>query len=231
VIRVLVADDHAGFRRGLTTLLGVLPDIDVVGEAGGGDEAVVRALATQPDVVLMDLDMPGGGLAATTRLAQEAPHVAVLVLTMSTDDDAVLAALRAGARGYLVKGAPRAELERALRTAADGGLVVGAAVAHRFAAMMAPAIEEPWTELESLSRRERDVLDLMAAGLDNAAIARRLALSPKTVRNTVSSVFTKLRTSDRVEVVLRAREAGLGQQVPGSAGHESLPAGTPRRRQ
>jgi DNA-binding NarL/FixJ family response regulator len=227
VIRVLVADDHAGFRRGLTTLLRVLPDVEVVAEAASGDEAVVRALASQPDVVLMDLDMPGGGLAATTRLAQEAPHVAVLVLTMSTEDGAVLAALRAGARGYLVKGSPRAEMERALRTVADGGVVVGAAVAHRLAAVVAPPDEEPWSELASLSGRERDVLDLMAAGLDNAAIARRLVLSPKTVRNVVSGVFTKLRTSDRVEVVLRAREAGLGRQGPGTSGRESLGTGTP----
>jgi DNA-binding NarL/FixJ family response regulator len=208
VTRVLVADDHAGFRAGIITLLRSLPDTQVVGEAASGDEAVVRAVADGADVVLMDLDMPGGGLAATERLAREAPHVAVLVLTMSAEDRSVTAALRAGARGFLVKGASRAEVERALRTVADGGLVVGASVAHRVAALVRGTAEPEG--LPGLSAREREVLDLMARGLDNGQIARRLVLSPKTVRNVVSAIFGKLQTSDRVQVVLRAREAGLG---------------------
>lgn len=213
MIRVVVADDHDGFRQGMRTLLGALPDVELVGEAAGADEAVAVARARQPDVVLMDLDMPGGGLAATARLAAEAPHLAVLVLTMSTDDAAVLAALQSGARGYLVKGAPRAEVERALHTVAGGGVVLGAALAHRVAALLTPADPQPSAEAEDLahlSGREREVLGLMADGLDNAEIARRLVLSPKTVRNVVSSIFAKLRTSDRVQVVLRARDAGLG---------------------
>ena len=209
--RVLVADDHAGFRAGITTLLRSLPDTEVVGEAASGDEAVVRAVASGADVVLMDLAMPGGGgLAATERLAREAPHVAVLVLTMSAEDASVTAALRAGARGYLVKGASRAEVERALRTVADGGVVVGASVAHRVAALVGGPGAAVSGVLAELSVREREVLDLMACGLDNARIARELVLSPKTVRNVVSSIFGKLHTSDRVQVVLRAREAGLG---------------------
>ena len=214
VLRVVIADDHAGFRAGMRTLLSSLPHVEVVAEAAGGDEAVAVARRYQPDVVLMDLDMPGGGMAATTRLAVEAPHVAVLVLTLSSDDGAVLAALRAGARGYLVKGASRAEVERALRTVAEGGVVVGAAVAHRLSMLLTPqgpAEPRPDGDLAELSAREREVLALMAEGLDNAQIAARLFLSPKTVRNVVSSIFGKLRTSDRVQVVLRAREAGLGR--------------------
>ena len=209
--RVLVADDHAGFRAGITTLLRSLPGTEVVGEAASGDEAVVRAVAAGADVVLMDLAMPGGGgIAATERLAREAPHVAVLVLTMSAEDASVTAALRAGARGYLVKGASRAEVERALRTVSDGGVVVGASVAHRVAALVGGGAPAQPAELADLSAREREVLDLMARGLDNDGIARRLFLSPKTVRNVVSAIFGKLHTSDRVQVVLRAREAGLG---------------------
>jgi DNA-binding NarL/FixJ family response regulator len=215
VTRVLVADDHAGFRSGIALLLRSLPDTEVVGEAASGDEAVVRAVSSGADVVLMDLAMPGGGgLAATERLARDAPHIAVLVLTMSAEDASVTAALRAGARGYLVKGASRAEVERALRTVAEGGVVVGASVAHRVAALVGGGAAAP-PELAGLSAREREVLDLMARGLDNAEIARRLVLSPKTVRNVVSAIFGKLHTSDRVQAVLRAREAGLGTR-PGT---------------
>ena len=216
MIRVLVADDHAGFRAGIVLLLRSLPDVEVVGEAASGDEAVVRAVGSGADVVLMDLGMPGGGgLAATERLARDAPHVAVLVLTMSAEDASVTAALRAGARGYLVKGASRAEVERALRTVAEGGVVVGASVAHRLAGLVGGPAAGESPALADLSAREREVLDLMARGLDNGEIARRLVLSPKTVRNVVSSIFGKLHTSDRVQVVLRAREAGLGTR-PGT---------------
>jgi DNA-binding NarL/FixJ family response regulator len=155
--------------------------------------------------------MPGGGgLVATERLAREAPHVAVLVLTMSAEDASVTAALRAGARGYLVKGASRGEVERALQTVAEGGVVVGASVARRVAALIGGTADARPRDLADLSAREREVLELMAQGLDNGEIARRLFLSPKTVRNVVSAIFGKLRTSDRVQVVLRAREAGYG---------------------
>lgn len=218
--RVLVADDHAGFRAGIATLLRSLPGTEVVGEAASGDEAVVRAVACGADVVLMDLSMPGGGgLAATERLARDAPHVAVLVLTMSAEDASVTAALRAGARGYLVKGASRAEVERALQTVADGGVVVGATVAHRIAGLLGGTDATAPADLADLSARERDVLELLAQGLDNGDIARRLFLSPKTVRNVVSAIFGKLHAADRVEVVLRAREAGYGNGArPGRPG-------------
>lgn len=209
MIRVVVADDHPGFRRGMCTLLGALDGVEVAGQAATGDEAVVRTLDAQPDVVLMDLDMPGGGLAATERLREQAPHVAVLVLTMADDDGTVLAALQAGARGYLVKGSPKAELDRALRTVADGGLVLGSALAHRMQTLVSKAPAQDGG-LEPLSAREREVLALMAGGHPNAEIAGRLFLSPKTVRNLVSGIFAKLGTSDRVQVVLLARAAGLG---------------------
>lgn len=211
MIRVLVADDHAGFRFGMRTLLGTIPEVTVVAEAAHGDEAVTRALTHQPDVVLMDLDMaPTGGLEATRHLARDAPHVGVLVLTMTADDGTLVGALQAGARGYLVKGASRAEVERALHTVADGGVVVGAALARRVSAVVDTRRDDVSLPLGVLSPREREVVDLMARGLTNSEIATRLVLSPKTVRNLVSSVFTKLQASDRVEVVLRAREAGLG---------------------
>lgn len=220
MIRVLVADDHAGFRSGVTTMLGSMTDVEVVGEAATGEEAVLRVQATQPSVVLMDLAMPGqGGLEATARLTRDVPHVAVLVLTMSADDNAVTAAMQAGARGYLVKGAPREEVEHALHTVADGGVVVGAALAHRVAALFGNvAMTEP-DGMSELTAREREVLDLMAQGMSNLEIARRLVLSPKTVRNVVSAIFRKLRTSDRVRVVLRARDVGLGADRPSRDSH------------
>ncbi|SCF19665.1 DNA-binding response regulator, NarL/FixJ family, contains REC and HTH domains [Micromonospora viridifaciens] len=215
-LRVLIADDHAGFRRGMCTLLSSLPGVEVIGEAASGDEAVSAANARLPDVVLMDLDMPGGGLAATRRLAEEAPHVAVLVLTMSTEEQAVLAALQAGARGYLVKGAARTEVERALRMVADGGVVIGSALAQRLSAILSSSGPgaAPDADLAQLTTREREVLELMSAGLNNVEIARRLQLSAKTIRNLVSSIFGKLRSSNRVQVVMRAREAGLGGNPP-----------------
>lgn len=220
MIRVLVADDSAAFRFGMSTMLQALSDIDVVGEAATGDEAVVQAARLQPDVVVMDLQMAAAsdGATATARIGEQSPHVAVLVMTMTADETAVRAVLRAGARGYLVKGAPREEVERALRTVAAGGLVIGASMAGRAGALLGG--ERPADPLAALSTREREVLELMADGLDNTAIARRLTLSPKTVRNVVSSVFAKLQTSDRVQVVLQARRLGLGsgrRDVPGES--------------
>lgn len=218
MIQVLVADDSAAFRFGIITMLQAVADIEVVGEAATGDEAVVRAVRLQPDVVVMDLQMAAAsdGATATARIVEQSPHVAVLVMTMTADEAAVGMVLRAGARGYLVKGAPREEVERALRTVAAGGLVIGASMAGRAGALLGG--ERPADPLAALSPREREVLGLMADGLDNAAIAHRLSLSPKTVRNVVSSVFAKLQTSDRVQVVLEARRLGLGssgRDVPG----------------
>jgi DNA-binding NarL/FixJ family response regulator len=224
VIRVLVADDHPVFRDGLAMLLGSVDGIEVVGTAANGVVAVESAVRLRPDVVVMDVQMPElNGVEATRRLAAEAPDVGILVLTMSEDDGTVFDALRAGARGYLVKGAEQEEIVRAITTVAAGGVVFGAALAMRIAEFFAGAAA--WAEAETaglspreatepfpqLTVREREILDLLAAGRSNGQIASTLYLSPKTVRNTVSNVFAKLQVADRAEAIVRAREAGLGR--------------------
>jgi len=213
-IRILVADDHAGFRSGLDALLATQPDLRVVGEAATGDEAVARALALQPDVVLMDLNMPGiDGIAATRRIVDSSPHIAILVLTMADHDAAVFDALRAGARGYLLKGADRAELTRAIRAVASGEAIFGPDVARRLMAYFADApVRAP--AFPELSDRELEVLELIARGMSNQQIVDRLVISPKTVRNHISNIFSKLQVRDRAEAVVRAREAGMGGEVP-----------------
>ncbi|GAA0908929.1 response regulator transcription factor [Virgisporangium aurantiacum] len=210
---VLVADDHPVFRDGLAMLLGSVDGIEVVGTAANGVVAVESAVRLRPDVVVMDVQMPElNGVEATRRLAAEAPDVGILVLTMSEDDGTVFAALRAGARGYLVKGAEQEEIVRAITTVAAGGVVFGAALALRiaefFAGAAASAVAEPFPQL---TVREREILDLLAAGRSNGQIAGTLYLSPKTVRNTVSNVFAKLQVADRAEAIVRARDAGLGR--------------------
>ena len=213
-IRLLVADDHAGFRSGLEALLATQADLAIVGEAATGEEAVTRALALQPDVVLMDLNMPGlDGIAATRRIVDTSPHIAVLVLTMADNDAAVFDALRAGARGYLLKGADRAELTRAIRAVASGEAIFGPDVARRLMAYFADApIRAP--AFPELSERELEVLELIARGMSNQQIVDRLVISPKTVRNHISNIFSKLQVRDRAEAVVRAREAGLGGERP-----------------
>ena len=211
-IRVLVADDHASFRSGLRSLLATAPDVVVAGEAATGDEAIHLAGRSQADVVLMDVNMPGlDGIEATRRLVDATPHVAVLVLTMHDDDETVFAAIRAGARGYLLKGATRAEILRAVRSVAAGDAIFGPGVARRlmtYFAQPAPAgIERPFPEL---TEREHEILDLVARGRSNAEITAQLGLSPKTIRNHVSNIFAKLQVRDRAEAIVRAREAGLG---------------------
>ncbi|CAN5899201.1 response regulator transcription factor [soil metagenome] len=225
MIRVLIADDNAAFRFGLTTLLGALPELTVVAEAATGEEAVVRALRERPDVVLMDLDMADAddGITATQRLTQSAPDIGVLVLTMADSEDQLGAALRAGARGFLVKGASRTEVDRAVRTVAAGGLVLGPGLARRLGVLVAPDRQGGADTLAALTGREREVLDLVARGMDNAAIARRLVLSPKTVRNTVSAVLTKLPVDDRVQAALLARECGLGADDGAGGGQGGVP--------
>lgn len=210
-VRVLIADDHASFRSGLRALLGTAADLLVVGEAADGDEAVAAAVAVQPDVILMDLTMPGiDGIEATRRILDAAPHVAILVVTMGADDESVFAAIRAGARGYVLKGAQRNELLRAIRSVAAGEAIFGPGIARRlvgyFSRPAPPAVER----FPELTVREREILDLIAAGRSNAEITSRLGLSPKTVRNHVSNVFAKLDVRDRAEAIVRGREAGLG---------------------
>ncbi len=204
---MLIADDHPLYRDGLRAALAAT-GFDVVEEAVDGRQAVALSLELQPDVVIMDLDMPVmGGVEATRRIAHGSPHVGILVLTMLADDDSVFAALRVGARGYLLKGAGQAEIVRAVQTVADGGGVFGASVARRvmdhFSRQQAT---EPFPELTD---REREVLAMVAAGHNNTAIAAQLALAPKTVRNHISNIMTKLHISDRAQAIIRARAAGL----------------------
>jgi DNA-binding NarL/FixJ family response regulator len=209
-IRVVLADDHPVVRAGLAALLSSLPGIEVVGVASNGREAVREVITSRPDVAVLDLQMPDlDGFAATRELARSAPDTAVLVLTMFEDDDSVFAAMRAGARGYLVKGAEQEEIARAIRAVAAGEAIFGPGVARRMLTFFSapPAAAEPFPELTT---RERQILDLIAAGLSNPAIGDRLDLASKTVANNVSTIFTKLGIADRATAIIQARNAGLG---------------------
>ena len=218
-LRVVVVDDHPLYREGLATALESMPGVEVVGEAGDGATALEVVGRLRPTVVLMDLHMPGtNGIDTTRELVRRDPDVAVLVLTMLEGEESVFAALRAGARGYLLKGAGRAEIERAIRTVAEGEVVFSPAVAGRVLAWFRSGASagDVATPFPELTEREREVLDLVARGLTNAEIARRLVVSDKTVRNHVSNVFAKLHVTDRASAVARARDAGLG--APGGSG-------------
>jgi DNA-binding NarL/FixJ family response regulator len=211
-LRVVVADDHPVYREGLAVLLGSVPGLVVVGTAADGAAAVALALDEQPDVVVMDVQMPElDGIEATRRITTATPSVGVVVLTMSEDDGTVFAAVRAGARGYLLKGADQEEVVRAITTVANGGAVFGAALARRITEFFAAGPAGPATAFPQLTAREREVLDLVAAGRSNPQIAAALYLSPKTVRNNVSNVLAKLQVTDRAQAIVQAREAGLGR--------------------
>ncbi len=206
-VRVVVADDHPVFREGLRGVLASLPDVHLVAECADGDEALAAVDEHQPDVVLMDLHMPGtGGIEATRAITARHPGTAVLVLTMLEDDDSVLAALRAGARGYLVKGSPPEEVIRAVESVAAGEAVFGPHIAERVLGYFASP--RPAT-LPELTEREREVLALIAQGRSNKELAARLVLSPKTVRNHISNIFSKLQVTDRAAAIARAKRAGL----------------------
>jgi DNA-binding NarL/FixJ family response regulator len=211
-IRVLIADDHPFYREGVRTMLSVASEIEIVGEAANGDETIAQAESLQPDVILMDLKMPGvNGIEATRRILRTSPHIGVLVLTMFEADESVFAAMRAGARGYLLKDVGQEELVRAIKAVSRGEAIFSPAIAqrliHYFAALRPMAADLAFPELTD---REREILQLIAQGHGNAEIAERLLLRTKTVQNHVSNIFSKLQVSDRVQAVVRAREAGLG---------------------
>jgi DNA-binding NarL/FixJ family response regulator len=213
VVRVLIADDHPIFRDGLATLLEPHPGIEVVGRAADGAEAVALAAEHHPDVIVMDIQMPHvNGIEATRRVLAEQPSVGVLVFTMGEDDGTLLSAMRAGARGYLVKGAAQDEVVRAITSVAGGGVVFGASLATRIGDLLSPSASRRATEFPMLTEREREVLDLIAAGRTNGQIATELYLAPKTVRNNVSAILSKLQATDCAEVIIRARDAGMGQR-------------------
>jgi DNA-binding NarL/FixJ family response regulator len=214
--RVLIADDHPLFRDGLRMMLDATADTTLVGEASSGDEVVRLAATLDPDVVLMDVKMPGlNGIEATRQIVQAAPHVGVLVVTMFEDDDSVFAAIRAGARGYLLKGADKDEMLLAIRAVSRGEAIFGPAIAHRlmryFAAPASAAPAACARLFPDLTEREREILALIAAGRNNQAIADQLILSLKTVRNYVSNILSKLQVADRAQAIVRAREAGLAR--------------------
>jgi DNA-binding NarL/FixJ family response regulator len=221
-IRVLIADDHTLFRDGLRALLASIPDIEVLGEASSGREALRLAVEQQPDVILMDIQMPDlNGIEATRQILRTSPHIGIIVLTMFQDDDSVFAVMRAGARGYVLKGADQAVLLRALRAVANGESLFSPEIATRLMQFFANLEPASRTELfPDLTEREREILSFIADGHTNAEIAEKLVISMKTVRNHVSNIFSKLQVADRAQAALRAREAGLSSatSIPSDRG-------------
>lgn len=214
--RILVVDDHKLFREGLIALLNAAPETAVVGEAGTGAAAIERAQKLTPDVVLMDIQMPDmNGIAATRRILTDYPEVGVIMLTMLEDDDSLFAAMCAGARGYILKGADKAEVLRTITAVAQGQALFGPAIASRLTTFFQRGrqLETAVVPFPDLTDREREVLALIAQGLNNANIAARLHITGKTVSNYISSIFNKLQVADRSQVIIKAREAGLGKDV------------------
>jgi DNA-binding NarL/FixJ family response regulator len=212
-LRILVAEDHPLFRKGMMALLSSVPEFEVVGEAKTGEEAVVRATHLQPDVVLMDLQMPEvNGIEATRRILQHDPSVRILVVTLFEDDDSVFMALRAGARGYVLKDSDEEEMVLSIRAVGKGEAIFSPAIATRVLAYFSASAQggAPPQAFPTLTEREREILRLIPQGHPNPSIARQLSLSTKTVGNYVSNIFTKLQVADRAQAIIRAREAGLG---------------------
>jgi DNA-binding NarL/FixJ family response regulator len=212
-IHVLVVDDHPMFRNGLSVLLNSLANIEWLGDASTGEEAVALALRLQPDVILMDIQLPGiNGIDAARQILRDSPHIGILVLTMYEDDDLVFAAMQAGARGYLLKGADQEEIVRAIQAVGQGEAIFSPAIARRLMSYFSmPRTSTPLPEIfPELTEREREILDLIASGCNNSEIANKLVLSSKTVRNHVSNILHKLQVADRAQAIIRARNAGLG---------------------
>jgi DNA-binding NarL/FixJ family response regulator len=213
-LRVLIVDDHPLFRKGMRALVETTPDIKVVGEAATEQEAITLAAELQPDVVLMDLQMPeGSGLSATREIIKTSPHIRVLVVTLFKDDDSIFAALRAGAYGYILKDEDEENMTRAIRAVGEGEAIFSPSIASRLMDYFATSPAGiPEAVLPELTDREREILGLIARGETNAAIAERLSISLKTVRNHVSNIYDKLQITDRAQAVIRARDAGLGEK-------------------
>jgi DNA-binding NarL/FixJ family response regulator len=214
LLTVVIADDHQFFRDGVRALLEAQPDMECVGEAATGEEAVRMSTELQPDVVLMDVQMPGmSGVEATRQIVSSSPQMRVLVVTMFEDDHLVFAAMRAGARGYLLKGARHEDMVRAIRAVGSGDAIFSPAIAAKlvdYFAALQPS--HPSRVFPELSSREREILALLAQGYKNAEIADRLVVSPKTVRNYVSNIISKLQVADRAQAILRAKDAGFGAE-------------------
>lgn len=216
-VRVLIADDHSLFREGLMAILSTAEDIEVAGEAADGEEAISKATSLHPDVILMDIMMPGmNGIEATKRILKSSPSTGIIILTMLEDDDSVFAAMCAGARGYVLKGADRAEVLKTVGAVAAGEALFGPAIARRLTRFFnhIQASSKAASGLESfpeLTDREREVLELIAQGRSNQEIANRLHISPKTVSNHISNIFGKLQVADRAQAIVKARQAGLGR--------------------
>lgn len=216
-IKVLIADDHVFYREGVRVFLENEPDIEVVGEAGDGEEVLAKAAELRPDVILMDLKMPGiNGIEATRRIHEAHPEIGVLALTMFDDDDSVFAAMRAGAHGYLLKDAGKNQVIRAIVAVKGGEAIFSPAIAGRmiqfFSAPAADRSKKKPDEFEELTEREFEILELVARGQSNKEISNRLSLSVKTVQNYVSSILAKLQVADRLQAIMRAREAGMGKK-------------------
>jgi DNA-binding NarL/FixJ family response regulator len=211
-IRVLIVDDHAEFRQGLRAMLQSAPEVELVGEAEDGAQAVELALMLQPDIILMDLQMPKvNGVDATRRIVYASPHIGVIMLTMYDDDESVFAAMRAGARGYLLKGALKAEVLHTVRGVANGEAIFGSGLARRLINFFAQPKTAPVPNFPELTDREVEILTLLAQHLSNQEIADRLSISLKTARNHVSNILNKLQVADRAQAILRAKEAGLSR--------------------
>ena len=209
-LTVLIADDHPVFRKGLRALLASMPALELAGEATNGEDAIRLAEQLQPDIILMDLQMPGGGgLAAIRQIVRTSPHIRILVVTMFQDDDSVFAALRAGARGYVLKDMDDEEITRAIMAVGSGEAIFSPAIAERLMTFFSTRPALPVEIFPELTESERSVLALMAQGVNNDEIARRLSFSSKTVRNYVSNIFSKLQVADRAQAIVKAREAGL----------------------
>ena len=212
-IRVMIADDHRLFREGMRALLASIPDADVIAEASSGYEATKKALEFQPDVILMDIQMPDlNGIEATRKILASSPHIGILMLTMYDDDESVFTAMRAGAKGYILKGADQAELLRAIQAVSSGEALFSASIASKLIRFFsAPRPDLPINAFPDLTEREREILGLIARGRSNTDIAKSLDISSKTVRNHVSNIFSKLQVVDRATAIARAHEAGYSE--------------------